>query len=100
MYTDETGLFYCAMPNKTFALKSDEYIGNKTAKQRLNILFCTNMEGGNENPLIIGKIKNPQCFKGAHINKLPLELVSNKNGWMTIEIMTFWLRKFDEKMRN
>ena len=96
---DETGFFYLAMPNKTFALTSDKCAGKKTAKQRLTILFCANMEGDKENPLIIGKSKNPRCFKGSHITKLPLEWVSNKKAWMTTEIMTLWLKKFDEKMR-
>lgn len=96
---DETGLFYLAMPNKTFALKNDKCTGKKTAKQRVTILFCANMNGDKENPLVIGKSKNPRCFKGAHVNKLPIEWVSNKKAWMTTEIMTSWLRKFDEKMK-
>nr|CAI5870029.1 unnamed protein product [Callosobruchus analis] len=96
---DETGLFYLAMPNKTFALKEDRCVGKKTPKQRLTILFCANMEGDKENPLIIRKSKNPRCFKGSHINKLPLEWESNKKAWMTTEIMTSWLKRFDEKMR-
>nr|CAI5857987.1 unnamed protein product [Callosobruchus analis] len=96
---DETGLFYLAMPNKTFALKEDRCVGKKTPKQRLTILFCANMEGDKENPLIIGKSKNPRCFEGSHINKLPLEWESNKKAWMTTEIMTSWLKRFDEKMR-
>lgn len=97
---DETGLYYRAMPNKTFSLKNDKCTGRKAAKQRLTILLCANMEGEKEDPLIIGKSKNPRCFKGSHINKLPLAWVSNKKAWMTSEIMTKWLHKFDMKMKN
>lgn len=96
---DETELFYIAMSHKTFAQQSDKTAYKKTAKQRLTILFCVNMDGDKENPLIIGKSKNPRCFKGSHINKLPLEWVSNKKASMTIDIMTSWLEKFDEKMK-
>lgn len=96
---DETGLYYLAMPNKTFALKSDKCVGKKSAKQRVTILFCSNMNGEKENPLVIGKSKNPRCFKGAQIQKLPLEWVSNKKAWMTTEIMTSWLKNFDNKMK-
>lgn len=96
---DETGLYYRAMPNKTFALKNENCAGKKAAKQRLTILLCANMEGDKEDPLIIGKSKNPRCFKGNHVDKLPLEWVSNKKAWMTTEIMTRWLHKFDNKMK-
>lgn len=96
---DETGLYYRALPTKTHALKSDKCSGRKTSKQRITILFCVNMEGEKEEPLIIGRSKNPRCFKGAHIDKLPLQWVSNKKAWMTADIMTTWLHKFDEKMK-
>lgn len=96
---DETGLYYLAMPNKTFAFKNDKCVGRKSAKQRVTILFCSSMNGEKENPLVIGKSKNPRCFKGAHIEKLPLEWVSNKKAWMTTEIMSSWLKNFDKKMK-
>ena len=76
------------MPNKTFALKYDKCNGKKLAKQRLTILFCANMEGDKENPLVIGKSTNPRCFKGNHIDKLPLAWVHNKKAWMTSDLMT------------
>lgn len=96
---DETGLYYRALPTKTYALKSDNCSGRKTTKLRITILFCANMEGEKEKPLIIGKSKNPRCFKGAHIDKLPLQWVSNKKAWMTADIMTTWLHEFDAKMK-
>lgn len=96
---DETGLYYRAMPNKTFALKNENCAGKKAAKQRLTILLCANMEGEKEDPLIIGKSKNPRCFKGNHVDKLPLEWIHNKKAWMTTEIMTRWLHAFDNKMK-
>lgn len=47
---DKTGLFCLAMPNRTFALKSDQCTGKKT------ILFCVNNMGDEKkNPLIIKK---------------------------------------------
>ncbi|XP_030767449.1 tigger transposable element-derived protein 6-like [Sitophilus oryzae] len=96
---DETGLYYMAMPNKTFALKNDKCAGKKSAKQRVTLLFCCSMHGEKENPLVIGKSKNPRCFKGAHVDKLPIEWVSNKKAWMTTDIMTSWLKTFDTKMK-
>lgn len=98
---DETGLCYRAMPTKTFALKikEDKCAGRKSAKQRLTVLLCANMEGEKEDPLVIGRSRKPRCFKGENISKLPLEWVSNKKAWMTREIMTTWLHKFNNKMK-
>ena len=60
---DETGLYYRAMPNKTFSLKNEKCIGEKAAKQRLTILLCANMEGEKEDPLVIGKCKKTALFQ-------------------------------------
>ena len=60
---DETGLFYKCMPNKTLSLKGETCSGGKLSKERLSILFCCSMIGEKRDPLIIGKYKNPRCFK-------------------------------------
>lgn len=39
-----------------------------------------NIDGGKQDPLVIGKSKTHRCFNGEQISKLPLELVSNKKG--------------------
>lgn len=96
---DETGLFFRALPNKTYALRGEKCAGGKASKDRLTILFCTNMIGNKEKPLVIGKSKNPRCFKNSHVEKLPIEWYYNKKSWMTREIMTDWLNKFDRKMQ-
>lgn len=95
---DETGLFFRALPSKTFALKNEKCSGGKSAKERITILFCANMAGEKEDPLIIGKYRNPRCFKGSNIEKLPLKWTQNKKAWMTRDIMVEWLHKFDQKM--
>lgn len=96
---DETGLFFRALPTKTFALRNDRCAGGKSAKERLTILLCSNMEGDKEKPLVIGKSKKPRCFAGAYVDKLPIEWVSNKKAWMTLDIMSTWLKKFDSRMK-
>lgn len=96
---DETGLFFRALPTKTFAFKNENCTGGKASKDRLTILFCASMTGEKEIPLVIGKSKKPRCFKGAHIDKLPIEWKFNKKAWMTRDIMSEWLMKFDRKMQ-
>lgn len=95
---DETGLFFRALPKKTLALKNEKCTGGKSSKERLTVLFCASMAGEKENPLIIGKSRNPRCFKGSHVNKLPIDWYSNKKAWLTRDIMSEWLTKFDRKM--
>lgn len=57
------------------------------------------MEKDKENHLIIGKSRNPRCFKGSHIEKLPVIWVSNKKAWMTTNSMNDWLLIFNAKMK-
>lgn len=95
---DETGLFFRALPKKTLALKNEKCSSGKSSKERLTVLFCASMTGEKLDPLIIGKAKNPRCFKGSHVSKLPIDWYSNKKAWMTREIMNEWLMKFDRLM--
>lgn len=94
---DETGLFYRLMPDRTLAFKGESCHGGKKSKERLTALLCCNADGSDKlNPLIIGKSKNPRCFK--NVKKLPCDYTSNKTAWMTSNIFLDFLHKFDRKM--
>lgn len=95
---DETGLFFRAVPNKTLHLKRERCIGGKFSKERLTVLFCVNMEGEKEIPLVIGKTAKPRAFKHINVNDLPVTWRWNKKAWMTGELMAEWLMRFDGKM--
>ncbi|XP_025413818.1 tigger transposable element-derived protein 6-like, partial [Sipha flava] len=95
---DETELFYRVLPDKTMAFKNEICTGEKISKERLTVLLCTNMLGEFERPLFIGKAKRPRAFKKLDINNFPVNWFWNKKAWMTIEIMTEWLMKFDNRM--
>ena len=42
----------------------------KSSKERISVLVCVNMTGTNKKDLlVIGKSKNPRCFKGKAINE-------------------------------
>ena len=50
------------------------------------------MDGTDKRPLlIIGKAKQPCCFRG--ISSLPLPYTFNKNSWMTGPIFRDWLQE-------
>lgn len=95
---DETGLFFRALPDKTYAFKSEKCVGGKMAKERLTILHCVNMAGEKEKLVVIGKSARPRAFKKLNLHMLPVNWFSNKKAWMTGDIMSEWLHQFDRKM--
>ena len=67
VYNDETGHFFLLGPNKTLASKSDKAKGTKGDKERITVLLCCNATGMKKlKPFVIGKVKNPRCFR--HVN--------------------------------
>lgn len=86
---DETGLFWKILPNKTFVSATEKTApGRKLSKERLTFLACTNATGDHKlKPLIIGKSKNPRCFKNF---VLPVEYANTKKAWMNCEVFRQW----------
>ena len=53
------------------------------------------MSSTNKVPLfVLGKAANPCCFK--NVKSLPMQYDSNTKAWMTGEIFTKWVIKFDK----
>jgi hypothetical protein len=52
---DETGLFFQALPTKSFVVKGEKCTAGKMSKERLIVLLCGNMVVEMEKPLMIGK---------------------------------------------
>ncbi|XP_055625048.1 tigger transposable element-derived protein 4-like [Toxorhynchites rutilus septentrionalis] len=94
--TDETGLYYKCLPDKTFAFRSETCHGGKYSKQRLTVMCATNMDGSDKLPLlVIGKSKNPRCFKKK--KSLPVIYESNTKVWMTSILFEKWIMQLDER---
>ncbi|KAL4127580.1 hypothetical protein QTP88_011747 [Uroleucon formosanum] len=91
---DETGLYFRALPEHTYALKLDKAKGAKTSKERLTIMCCVSMNGEKRKLMVIGKSQNPRCFKG--VKSLPVDYKANKNAWMTAGIFKDWLINWDK----
>ena len=53
--TDETGLFYRCLPDRTHVMKNEKCAGGKLSKDRLTVLVTTSMAGEKLPPLVIGK---------------------------------------------
>lgn len=89
---DETGLFWQLLPDKTFVhVDERDAPGLKISKQRVTVLACTNATGSHKlTPLVIGKSKNPRCFKGWNN---PLLYNNSQSAWMTSFIFKEWFFK-------
>ncbi|GFS70209.1 tigger transposable element-derived protein 6 [Trichonephila clavipes] len=96
--TDETGLFFKCLPEKTFTFKKEKCHGGKHSKERLTILPAVNMDGSEKiTPLVIRKSAKPRCFKG--INSFPTKYRSSKKAWMTTELFNEWLVSLNSNMK-
>jgi len=96
---DEFGLFFKLMPDKSFIHKDEKCVGGKLSKERLTVLACANSDGLEKLPLlIIGKSKNPRCFK--HVKTLPAACTYNAQtkAWMTGNRFSQWLKEVDIHM--
>lgn len=86
---DESGLFWKLLPEKTYVSTLEKSApGAKTEKQRFTFLCCANASGTHRlKLLVIGKAKNPRCFKNF---ACPTEYKSSKSSWMTTSIFMEW----------
>ena len=76
---DETGFYFRALTDSTYVEKSKKRFerGVEVAKDRLTALVCNNMASSKSLLLVIGKSKQPWCFKmSRHFqwNTDPLEM--------------------------
>ena len=89
---DETGLYYKLLPEKTLASSFENSApGRKKQKERVTINACSNVLGTIKLPLLlIGKYKNPRCFKNISRDTLPVQYANQSNAWMNTTIFTEW----------
>lgn len=97
---DETALFYRNLKlQRAYHDKNVELRGFKQSKERVSIMMCASMTGEKCTPLLIGKAGNPRCFKNIDPKQLPVTYRHNKKAWMTRDLFTEWLNKFNAKMK-
>lgn len=94
---DETGLFYKMTPDKTLKFKGEKCSGGKLSKERITVLLAVNLTGSIKRKLlVIGKSRNPRCFKNT--KHLPVQYEHNKRAWMVSEIFEKFLRQWDTEL--
>lgn len=86
---DESALYYRLLPKRTYVAANEKNApGRKVSRERVTFMLCANADGSHKTkPLVIGKSKNPRCFKGF---KNPLLYNHSKKAWMTRLIFKEW----------
>ena len=92
---DESGLYYKMLPQKTLASHFEKSAdGRKSQKERVTINACSNASGTIKLPLLlIGKSKNPRCFKHISKDSLPVVYMNQSNAWVDTAIFVSWFQK-------
>ena len=103
---DETGLYYKLLPKTSLAAHFEKSAdGRKTQKEHVTINACSNATGNIKLPLLlIGKSKNPRCFKHANRDCLPVVYANQSNAWVDVALFTDWFHhqfvpRVQEKLR-
>jgi hypothetical protein len=90
---DETGFFFNCLPDRKRALKGEICHGEKSVKERLMVLLCTNSNGPGKQVPITGKSVKPRCFQT--VKKLSVTYYANSKAWMTSELFKDYLHALD-----
>jgi hypothetical protein len=78
------------------SLATKQLEGRKQSKERLTLALCCNGNGSDKLPLwVIGKFKNPRCFKNINVTSLGCVYRNNASAWMTQIIFLEWFWAFD-----
>ena len=68
---------YRATLDESLCFCKENLSGSKKAMDRISVLVCANMPGTEKKKLlVIGKSKNPRCFKGVDVAKVPVNYKS------------------------
>ncbi|KFV93313.1 Tigger transposable element-derived protein 4, partial [Eurypyga helias] len=97
-YIQETGLLYQMLPHNTFAFKGETCSVGKRSEERITVAVGANMDGSEKLPLlVIGKTKNPHCFKD--VKSLPVDYEASDAAWMTSSVFEQWMHKLDDRFQ-
>ena len=100
IYTvDETAVFWKMSPEDS--LRKEIKAGGTLEKARITVALACNVTGTRKlPPWIIGKARNPRCFRRAnvHVDNFPMVWRYNRKAWMTGAMFEQYLQWFDRQM--
>ena len=62
----------------------------KPIKSRFTVFLGAAMDGTKCKAVVIGKSKNPRCFKDINRDELPVHYYNSPNAWMTRKFFWDW----------
>ena len=92
--TDQFGLFYKCLINKTYQLKSEKCAGGTLSKIRITGMAEANAVGDKISMFVNGKSQKPRYFKKPKF--LPYRYRNQKKSWMDRTLQE-WVRELDRK---
>lgn len=96
---DETALFYNQTTQSSYVLKNEKNVrGKKQLKNRITVLVSASLSGEKLPLNVIGKFKNPRCFK--NIKNLCIDYYSQQNSWMSSDIFYQIMKKMNNQFKN
>ena len=93
---DEFGLFYQALPSKSFHFQGKRFSGGKQSKVWSTRMTASNALDEKIPMFVIGQSASPWCFK--HVRNLPCRYWSQKKVWMDGTLFEEWLHKLNCKL--
>ena len=93
--TDEFGLFYQCLPNKTLKLKGGKCCGGNHSKVCLTGLAAGNACGERLQMFVIGRFVKPRCFRG--VKDLPCRYRAQNKSWVSGDLFEDWVHELDRK---
>lgn len=89
---DETGLNWRQLPTKSYVTREEKSAsGRKLKKERLTLMPCTNASGTHKlKLLVVGKSRNPRCFKNLKKETLPIVYKFQNRAWVSREVFKEW----------
>lgn len=95
---EEVGLFYDLTPDTIHKHKEQKCLKGELHDKRLTVFLCANMSGTDKRKLlIIGSSTRPSGFE--NVQQLPVDYFSNPKAWMTSQIFTSYIHKWDTEIR-
>uniref|UniRef100_H3A146 HTH CENPB-type domain-containing protein n=1 Tax=Latimeria chalumnae TaxID=7897 RepID=H3A146_LATCH len=82
---------------KTLAIEGENCHGGKHSRECIKVMVAANMDSSEKlKLLVIGKSQKSRRFK--NVKSLPVDYKANTQAWMTSDIFSKWVKKFNRKM--
>ena len=90
-----------ALPDKSLSERGKRCHGGKNSKERATWAFFVSASGEKEGPIVVGKSRNPHCFKSLKDSSRPYkcDYFSSGKAWMTSEIFEEILLRLNQQMK-